>query len=307
MGAVRFLLQMPTDMKVFLFCLAVTANSLPLEVEPAAEPQAEHIINYEDKEAGHGHMQKGVAGEKVEGTLFYRVPEGDTMHLTYMADENGFVAAGDHLPVAPEPLAVEEPVIPVMVQITPEVAEARDQFAATFKEVEMRNAALEDEMMETVDNAVDAAVEEVIAQRKRRDADPVVVPEPEPMTYTLPYQPISYHYQPLSYNYQPYAHAYPYLPYLSYPPAQPLAAKILDTEGAEDMEAVDEAAAEPEPEAGVLGAPLVNLPFRTLSSPILTYPSVVYNPYNSLRFVAPKSVLPAMPLEGEDEPAALTL
>merc|ERR1711997_876032 len=303
MGAVRFLLQMQTDMKVFLLCLAVAAHGLP--VEPEAEPAAEadHIIKYDDEELGHGHVQTGVAGEMVEGSLYYKVPEGDTVHLTYTADDKGFVAVGDHLPVAPAALAVEEPVLPVMVDLTAEVAEARDQFAATFKEVEMRNAALEDEMFETVDNAV----EEVIAQRKRRDADPVVVPEPEPMTYTLPYQPISYHYQPLSYNYQPYAHAYPYLPYLSYPPAQPLAAKILDTEGAEDMEAVDEAAAEPEPEAGVLGAPLVNLPFRTLPSPILTYPSVVYNPYNSLRFVAPKSVLPAMPLEGEDEPAALTL
>jgi len=304
MGAVRFLLQIQTDMKVFLFCLAVAAHGLP--VEPEAEPavEADHIIKYDDEELGHGHVQTGVPGEMVEGALYYKVPEGDTVHLTYTADDKGFIAVGDHLPVAPAPLAVEEPVLPVMVDLTAEVAEARDQFAATFKEVEMRNAALEDEMIETVDNAVDAAVEEVVAERKRRDADPVVVPEPEPksMTYTLPYQPILYHYQP-------YAPAYPHF-YYTYPLAQPVVAKTLETEGAEDMEAVDEAAAEPEPEAEVLGAPLVNLPFRTLSNPLLTYPSVVYNPYNSLfnsQFVAPKSVLPAIPLEGEDEPAALTL
>jgi len=304
MGAVRFLLQIQTDMKVFLFCLAVAAHGLP--VEPEAEPavEADHIIKYDDEELGHGHVQTGVPGEMVEGALYYKVPEGDTVHLTYTADDKGFVAVGDHLPVAPAALAVEEPVLPVMVDLTAEVAEARDQFAATFKEVEMRNAALEDEMIETVDNAVDAAVEEVVAERKRRDADPVVVPEPEPkpMTYTLPYQPILYHYQP-------YAPAYPHF-YYTYPLAQPVVAKTLETEGAEDMEAVDEAAAEPEPEAEVLGAPLVNLPFRTLSNPLLTYPSVVYNPYNSLfnsQFVAPKSVLPAIPLKGEDEPAALTL
>merc|ERR1712212_824422 len=290
---VTFWLQIGTDMKVFLFCLAVTAHSLHLEVEPVAEPQAEHIINYEDKEAGHGHMQKGVAGEKVEGTLFYRVPEGDTMHLTYMADENGFVAAGDHLPVAPEPLAVEEPVIPVMVQITPEVAEARDQFAATFKEVEMRNAALNEEMMESVDNAVDAAIEEVISERRRREAEPVVVPEPEPSTYVLPYHQL----QPA---------AYPYL-YYPYHFAHQLNVKTLEPETVEeDMEEVDEAAAEPEPET--MGAPLVTLPLRSFSSPFLTgYPSVVYNPYNSLRMAPPKSVLPDMPLEGEDEPAALRI
>jgi len=288
--AVRFLLQIQTDMKVLLLCLAVTAHGLP--VEPVAEPVAEagHIIKYDDEELGHGHVQTGVAGEMVEGALYYKVPEGDTVHLTYTADDKGFVAVGDHLPVAPAALAVEEPVLPVMVDLTAEVAEARDQFAATFKEVQMRNAALEEEMIETVDNAVDAAVDEVIAERRRRDADPVVVPEPEPMTYTLPYQ-----YQPISYHYQPYyAPAYPHF---YYPLAQPLAAKTVETEGVEDMEAVDEAAAEPEPEAEVLGAPLVNLPFRTLSNPILSYPSVVYNPYNSLRFALPKSVLPAMPLE----------
>merc|ERR1712115_328936 len=272
-------------------CLAVTAHGLP--VEPVAEPVAEggHIIKDDDEELGHGHVQTGVAGEMVEGALYYKVPEGDTVHLTYTADDKGFVAVGDHLPVAPAALAVEEPVLPVMVDLTAEVAEARDQFAATFKEVQMRNAALEEEMIETVDNAVDAAVEEVISERRRRDADPVVVPEPEPMTYTLPYQPY-------------YAPAYPYY---TYPLVQPLAAKTVETEGVEDMEAVNEAVAEPEPEAEVLGAPLVNLPFRTLSNPILSYPSVVYNPYNSLRFALPKSVLPAMPLEGEDEPAALTL
>merc|ERR1712002_506171 len=185
----RFLLQIQTDMKVFLLCLAVAAHGLP--VEPEAEPavEADHIIKYDDEELGHGHVQTGVAGEMVEGSLYYKVPEGDTVRLTYTADDKGFVAVGDHLPVAPAALAVEEPVLPVMVDLTAEVAEARDQFAAT----------LEDEMIETVDNAVDAAVEEVIAERKRRDADPVVVPEPEPMISPLPYQPISYHYQPLSY------------------------------------------------------------------------------------------------------------
>ena len=81
------------------------------------------------------------------------------MHLTYMADENGFVASGDHLPVAPQPLEVEALVHPVMVQNTPEVAEARDQFQATFEEVEMRNAAIEDTMVETVDNAIDNAID----------------------------------------------------------------------------------------------------------------------------------------------------
>lgn len=289
-------------MKVFLLYLVVATHGMPIEpeAEPVAEAAHDHIIKYDDEELGHGHVQTGVAGEMVEGALYYKVPEGDTVHLTYTADDNGFVAEGDHLPVAPAALAVEEPVLPVMVDLTPEVAEARDQFAATFKEVQMRNAALEeDDMIESVDNAVDADVEEVIAERRRRDAEPVVIPEPEsqPITYTLPYQ-----YHPLAY---PYAPAYIPLNYYRY---NPFAVKSADETGkVEIMESVEEAEAEPEPEAEVLGAPLVNLPFRTISNPILSYPSVVYNPYNTLRFNVPSSVLPALPLEGEDEPAALTL
>merc|ERR1711892_1107612 len=116
------------------------------------------------------HVQTGVAGEMVEGALFYKVPEGETVHLTYKADHNGFVAAGDHLPVAPEPL-----VHPVMVENTPEVADAREMFEATFKEVQMRNAAIEETMMESVDNAIDTAIVEVIEERRRRDAEPVVI------------------------------------------------------------------------------------------------------------------------------------
>jgi len=290
-------------MKVLIFCLALTAHGFPMEgEEPLAEPlsAAEHIINYEDKEAGHGHVQTGVAGEKVEGAVFYKVPEGETVHLTYMADANGFVASGDHLPVAPQPLAVEALVHPVMVQNTPEVAEARDQFQATFEQVEMRNAALEDTMMETVDNAIDNAIVEVISERRRRDADPVVIPEPEPSTYLLPHHPSIIPYQ-YNMHYQPYAPAYPHL-YYTYPTAHQVAVKTVQKGEDQDMESP---AAEPETMS--VGAPLVQLPFHALSSPLLAYPSLTYNPYNTLRLASPSSGLPSLPQAGEDEPAALVL
>jgi len=300
-------------MKVFLFCLALTAHGFPMEgEEPMAEPLTgvDHIISYEDKEAGHGHVQTGVAGENVEGSLFYKVPEGETVHLTYKADHNGFVAAGDHLPVAPEPLPVEALVHPVMVENTPEVADAREMFEATFKEVQMRNAAIEETMMESVDNAIDTAIVEVIEERRRRDAEPVVIPEPEPSTYMipgpqpstymLPHQPSILPYQ-YNMHYQPYAPTYPHV-YYTYPMAPQAAVKAIEQVGDEDMEA---AVAEPEPMA--MGAPLVQLPFRTFSSPILTYPSLAYNPYNTLRIAPPSAVLPSLPQEGEDEPAALRL
>merc|ERR1719474_1123041 len=62
--------------------------------------------------------------------------------------------------------------------------------------------------------------------------------------------------------------------YYTYPLAQPVVAKTLETEGAEDMEAVDEAAAEPEPEAEGLGAQLQALVLQQLhlQLPCLQHP-----------------------------------
>ncbi|XP_046393432.1 pupal cuticle protein 20-like [Ischnura elegans] len=36
-----------------------------------------------------------------EGSYQYKTPEGRTINLKYLADENGFQPIGDHLPVAP--------------------------------------------------------------------------------------------------------------------------------------------------------------------------------------------------------------
>jgi len=285
-------------MKVFLLCLAVSIQGFPLEVE-VEEPQAEllpvEIINYEDAEKGHGHVQTGVAGESVEGSLFYKVPEGDTVRLTYSANENGFVAEGEHLPVAPEPLPMEALVLPVMVENTPDVAMARSAFEKVFKEVEMRNAAIEDTMVEAIDNAIDSdAVVEVISERRRREADPVVVPSYPGVVSYQPRIPVGYSYFP---HYQPYASAYPHLYY-----ALPPGLKAAEPEEEDSMET-----AEPEAEAEPLGGPLVQLPFRTFSKPLLRYPSIIYNPYNSFRLAQPSNLLPAQEQEGENEPAALRL
>lgn len=37
----------------------------------------------------------------VRGSYRYKDPEGNDIVITYIADENGFIPQGDHLPVAP--------------------------------------------------------------------------------------------------------------------------------------------------------------------------------------------------------------
>merc|ERR1712154_23352 len=283
MGSRTWALKQNTTMKVLVLCFALVAHGFPMEGEEAlAEPISEekHIIKYEDVEEGHGHTMTGVAGEKVEGSYFHKVPEGDTVHLKYTADESGFVAVGEHLPVAPEPLPIEPLVHPVMVEDTPEVA------------------------VEAVDNAIDEAVAEVISERRRRDAEPepVVVPEPEPSTYMLPATApnvLHYTYPVQTFRYSHYAPTYPYV-YYNYP--HPLTQNLVKTIPVNtEVEEMVSADAEPEP----MSTPVVQLPlgFRTLS-----YPSITYNPYNTLRLApAASSLLPALPQEGEDEPAALKL
>merc|ERR1711910_177972 len=165
-----------------------------------------------------------------------------------------------------------------------DVAMARSAFEKVFKEVEMRNAAIEDTMVEAIDNAIDSdAVVEVISERRRREADPVVIPSYPGVVSYQPRIPVGYNYFP---HYQPYASAYPHV-YYALPP--------------------EFKAAEPEEEAEPLGGPLVQLPFRTFTKPLLRYPSIIYNPYNSFRLAQPSNLLPAQEQEGENEPAALRL
>lgn len=43
------------------------------------------------------------AGATKKGSWSYTAPEGDNVQMSFVADENGFVPQGSHLPVAPEP------------------------------------------------------------------------------------------------------------------------------------------------------------------------------------------------------------
>merc|ERR1711971_955455 len=171
---------------------------------PLATAVSIKIISYSATEEKHNHEMQGVPGEAVIGEFSFKAPDtGDAVYkLTYTADMDGFQAMGDHLPVPVIMDPVPEPELPAMVDYTPEVAAARAEFLRAQEEIMARNAALDAE------NMVDEEVEVEDMRRKRREAEPVVVPT---------------HANVLPTTYHHLAGAYPiyqtsvYNPYLSYP------------------------------------------------------------------------------------------
>jgi len=162
------------------------------------------IISYSATEEKHNHEMQGVPGEAVIGEFSFKAPDtGDAVYkLTYTADMDGFQAMGDHLPVPVIMDPVPEPELPAMVDYTPEVAAARAEFLRAQEEIMARHAA------EDAENMVDDEVEVVDMRRKRREAEPVVIPTHANVL------PTTYHHLAGAYPiYQPSV----YNPYLSYP------------------------------------------------------------------------------------------
>jgi len=238
------------------------------------------ILNVEDAEAGYGHQMSGVPGEEVEGSVYWKAPEGDDISLTYTAGLQGYLAQGDHLPLSPEIPATPEMVLPVMVDYTAEVAAARDAFMETFNEAKMK---AEEEMVEVV-------------ERRRREAEDSVVMEDDQIAMadssSVPaFSPINYQVQPLTHLThltQPLTHLTP-LAHLT----QPLT------------------------HLTHLNQPIY-VPTRTVGQyqfpqyPVFNYPGLVWSTpglsnVQSLvpRVIATEGSLPSQKLEGEDEPAAL--
>ncbi|XP_018579264.1 pupal cuticle protein 20-like [Anoplophora glabripennis] len=63
-------------------------------------------------QAEQGHLQNAgtdQASSVVHGTYSYEAPNGQTITVTYVADENGFRASGDHIPTPPPiPAAIQK-------------------------------------------------------------------------------------------------------------------------------------------------------------------------------------------------------
>jgi len=243
----------------------------------------------------------GVPGESVQGSYHWSAPDtGDRLELVYSAGEQGYVAEADHLPVSPAVPVAPKMVMPVMVEHTPEVVEAREAFMKYFQEAKMR--AEEANMKQVEANAVEAV------ERRRRAADAQV------------------------YGYAP---AYPH--YYVYPA---LTQKVVAEEAEmkeDEVEMVDMKDAE-EMDEGVVDKmtysplypgyyPLSVYPTvqqTVVRTPQYYYPSMFINPTNRLYPVVAGNTLvyppvqslvsqvqgvqlPESKLQGEDEAAALAL
>lgn len=67
-------------------------------------PVGDYVFEYETENGIHAREQaQAIApqSQKAQGFYEYKSPEGQTIRVDYTADENGFQAAGAHLPVAP--------------------------------------------------------------------------------------------------------------------------------------------------------------------------------------------------------------
>lgn len=69
---------------------------------------------------------KDAEAEEVVGSVSYTAPDGNLIQLRYIANENGYVAEGAHLPVAP----VDDGVAPTPPPIPAAIARALEYIAA---------------------------------------------------------------------------------------------------------------------------------------------------------------------------------
>ena len=116
----------------------------------------------------HKHAQAGEAGTAVTGSYSFTDADGKEYTISYVADENGYRATGDHLPVAPE-----VPEVPVAAEAE---APAAEPVAA---EAEAPDAEAEAPAAEPVAAEAEApAADPVIVEAEAPAAEPVAA-EPE--------------------------------------------------------------------------------------------------------------------------------
>merc|ERR1712079_493861 len=90
---------------------------------------AKDVFRYDDEETGQSHYMTGDPGTSVKGGWAFTNPDG-TFELVYKADEGGFQPAADHIPIS--------------VEDTNDVAEAKTSFYTLFEEHKAKVAEAEE-------------------------------------------------------------------------------------------------------------------------------------------------------------------
>jgi len=144
----------------------------PLSVlmpESMSEPIIYNII---DDKNYYNHIQMGIPGEAVEGDFAFKA-DGNMYKTIYTADEYGYQAAGDHLPISPS--------IPNYPQLF--TVENTDEVEA-LTQVHKHFVNIQNQLIDNTRNPVDSGVDVV-----RRRRTPVTVPQPNLYNYA-PHYPL---------------------------------------------------------------------------------------------------------------------
>lgn len=82
--------------------LANEYDQLAVTRSASSQLKADGSYQYQyDTTNGIAAQEIGVGGHYASGSSAYYAPDGQLISLTYVADENGFRASGDHLPSPP--------------------------------------------------------------------------------------------------------------------------------------------------------------------------------------------------------------
>merc|ERR1711936_1115679 len=170
---------------------AAIAEDAAAVVDARRKRSPNDVFRYDDEETGQSHYMTGEPGKSVEGGWSFTNADG-TYELVYKADEGGFQPEAEHIPVA--------------VEDTNEVAEAKANFYTLFKEHEAKvQKALED------GEAVPEVGVEAVIEVRKREAEEAEVEETlvEKDDETKSEDKMVYAHgqlfgQPLQYSFHPY-------------------------------------------------------------------------------------------------------
>ncbi|CAG9863429.1 unnamed protein product [Phyllotreta striolata] len=123
----------------------------------------------------------------VLGSYSYVDPNGKIQSVEYAADQGGFRVAASNLPVAPVAAEIPTLAVPVPVQDTPEVIEARNQHFAAVEEA--KNRAVNEAVQTEVGNSVDIPAARSAIALKYGET-PVAISSSIPIT--AQYLPVAY-------------------------------------------------------------------------------------------------------------------